>query len=64
MKKGYNYYAHQVFDQAVHAPHVDENSTVEVVEYAEEIALLLSLDPDRLKSETRQLAHMQSMSQF
>lgn len=61
MKRGYQYYANRVFEQAVYDPDVDEESMAEVVEYAEEIAIMLVLDPERLKNEVRSMAHNYAM---
>jgi len=64
MKKGYQYYADIVFEQAVYDPSVNETDDDEVIEYAEEIAELLVLDKEKLRNEVRDMMEIQQMVQF
>lgn len=53
MPKSYDYYAKQTFNQAMLDPKVNPFDMEEVVEYSEEIAELLVLDPEELKEAVR-----------
>lgn len=62
--KGYQYYADRVFEQAMYDPDVNALDMNEVVEYSDEIAEMLVLDKDELRSEVQRMAQMRIMSGF
>ncbi|AGM11534.1 hypothetical protein M199_gp132 [Halogranum tailed virus 1] len=64
MSRTYQYYANQVFEQAMHDPDVNGLDMNEVVEYSDEIAEMLVLDKDRLRTEVERMAEIQIMSHF
>jgi len=62
--RGYDYYANQVFNQAVYDGDVNHHSMQEVIDYADEIADLLVIDEDELRDHVMMMAQQRLMKGF
>lgn len=64
MAVDYAHYAERVFSQAAYSPEVNHHNMQEIIEYSDEIAKLLLIDEDELRSEVIRLVRLNIIQNF